>query len=100
MRGLQTPLGRASGLVTEWHTVFRAIGDEEDDMTVRPPHLAAYEFVVVSALRAHQLLAGCTPRLPGTHAAATMAQMEVAGGCIERDNVDEAASARLGDGQV
>ena len=62
-------------------------------MTVRPPHLNAYEFVVVSALRAQQLRAGCTPRLPGTHSATTMAQMEVAGGCITPADVDAPARA-------
>jgi DNA-directed RNA polymerase subunit K/omega len=56
-------------------------------MTIRPPHLNAYEFVVVSALRAQQLLAGSTPRLPGTHSVTTMAQMEVASACISRDDV-------------
>ena len=54
-------------------------------MVTRPPHLTAYEFVVVSALRAQQLLAGCTPRLPGEHLATTMAQMEVAHGHITSD---------------
>ena len=53
-------------------------------MTVRPPHMPAYEFAVVAALRAKQLLAGCTPRLPGTHSTATMAQMEVAEGRVAR----------------
>lgn len=53
-------------------------------MVIRPSHLNAYEFVVVSALRAQQLLAGCTPLLPGEHCAATMAQMEVAGGHVGR----------------
>ena len=60
-------------------------------MTVRPPHLNAYEFAVVSALRAHQLRAGCTPRLPGTHSATTMAQMEVADGRVARVEDDESA---------
>ena len=60
-------------------------------MISRPPHLAAYEFAVVAALRAQQLLAGCTPRLGGEHSAATMAQMEVAGGCIARSDADEIA---------
>lgn len=63
-------------------------------MTIRPPHLNAYEFVVVSALRAQQLLAGCTPRLPGTHSPTTMAQMEVAGGCVARAGDEEAAATR------
>ncbi|MBI3049697.1 MAG: hypothetical protein HYY76_15440 [Acidobacteria bacterium] len=53
-------------------------------MVARPRYLNAYEFVVVSALRTKQLLAGCTPRLAGDHSAATMAQMEVAAGCIAR----------------
>ena len=52
-------------------------------MTVRrPPHMNPYEFAVLAALRAKQLLAGCTPRLPGTHSTATMAQMEVADGRV------------------
>jgi DNA-directed RNA polymerase subunit K/omega len=63
-------------------------------MTVRPAHLNAYEFVVISALRAKQLLAGCTPRLPGDHSPATMAQMEVAGGCVTREDVEVPASTR------
>jgi DNA-directed RNA polymerase subunit K/omega len=62
-------------------------------MTVRPPHLNAYEFVLLSALRAQQLMAGCTPRLPGTHNATTMAQMEVAGGCLATAN-ESASGAR------
>jgi DNA-directed RNA polymerase subunit K/omega len=44
----------------------------------------AYEFVIVSALRAQQLLDGCVPLLPGEHGAATMAQMEVAAGRVTR----------------
>ena len=51
-------------------------------MVTRPPHFNQYEFVVVAALRAHQLRAGCIPRLTGDHNATTMAQMEVAGGCV------------------
>lgn len=63
-------------------------------MTLRPAHLNAYEFVVVSALRAQQLLAGCTPRLPGTHSATTMAQMEVADGRVARADSEASAGAR------
>jgi len=59
-------------------------------MVARPAHFNAYEFVAVAALRAKQLLAGCTPRLEGDHSAATMAQMEVAAGCVAR--TDAAAS--------
>lgn len=60
-------------------------------MVTRPVQMNAYEFVVVSALRAQQLLAGCTPRLEGDHSAATMAQMEVAAGRVGRAG-DEGAT--------
>jgi DNA-directed RNA polymerase subunit K/omega len=53
-------------------------------MVNRPIHLNAYEFVTVAALRARQLLGGCTPRLEGDHNVATMAQMEVAAGRVAR----------------
>jgi DNA-directed RNA polymerase subunit K/omega len=53
-------------------------------MVIRPRHLNAYEFVVISSLRAKQLLAGCVARLEGPHNAATMAQMEVAAGHVVR----------------
>jgi hypothetical protein len=55
-------------------------------MIARPSHLNAYEFAVVAALRAQQLMAGCTPRLCGEHGATTMAQMEVAAGCVARSD--------------
>ena len=55
-------------------------------MVIRPVHLNSYEFVVVSALRAQQLLAGSVPRVGGHHRAATMAQMEVAEGHVMRAN--------------
>jgi DNA-directed RNA polymerase subunit K/omega len=61
-------------------------------MVNRPVHMNAYEFVVLSALRAQQLLAGCVPRLDGDHSAATMAQMEVAGGCVSRAELGAPAS--------
>lgn len=53
-------------------------------MVIRPPHINAYEFVVVSSLRAKQLLAGCVAHFAEPHNAATMAQMEVAAGRIAR----------------
>ena len=53
-------------------------------MVIRPPQMSAYEFVAVAALRAKQLLAGCTPRLDGHHNVTTMAQMEVAAGRVTR----------------
>lgn len=56
-------------------------------MVTRPPHFNAYEFAVVSGLRAHQLMEGCLPQLDGEHNATTMAQMEVATGKVARIDV-------------
>jgi len=65
-------------------------------MVTRPAHLNAYEFVAVSALRAQQLRAGCTPHLEGVHSAATMAQMEVAAGRVARAGPAEAGPIQCG----
>lgn len=61
-----SPLGRLGTVVT------------------RPVEIGAFQFVVLSRLRATQLMAGCTPRLGGVHTAAVMAQMEVAKGQVKR----------------
>jgi hypothetical protein len=53
-------------------------------MVKRPEEIGAFQFVVLSRLRATQLLAGCTPRLAGIHTPAVMAQMEVADGQVKR----------------
>jgi len=63
-------------------------------MVIRPVHLNAYEFVVVAALRAQQLLAGCVPRVEGSHSPAPMAQLEVAGGRVARSSAENASSSR------
>jgi hypothetical protein len=42
----------------------------------------AYEFVVVSSLRAAQLMRGCIPRVASTHKMMVTAQLEVAAGKI------------------
>ena len=65
-------------------------------MITRPANTNPYEFVVVAALRAQQLLAGCVPRLPGDHGAATMAQMEVAGGHVTRADVNTPSPRQCG----
>jgi DNA-directed RNA polymerase subunit K/omega len=62
-------------------------------MVNRPRHINAYEFAVLSALRAQQLIAGCVPKVAGTHSAATMAQMEVAAGQVSRLTHDAAPPA-------
>ena len=62
----------------------------------RPRDGNAYEFIVVSALRAQQLLAGCTPRLSGDHTPMVMAQMEVAAGQVARAESTEEAPRQCG----
>ena len=47
-------------------------------MVQRPPGFNAFEFVVLSGLRAAQLMRGCTPRVASAHKVITTAQMEVA----------------------
>lgn len=69
-------------------------------MVVRPIHLNAYEFVVVSALRAQQLLAGSVPRVVGDHSPATTAQMEVALGRVARSNDGEDEALRQCNWQI
>jgi DNA-directed RNA polymerase subunit K/omega len=63
-------------------------------MVNRPANMKAYEFVVLSSLRAQQLLAGCIPRLEGDHRAPTMAQMEVAGGYITHAGASDGSGPR------
>jgi DNA-directed RNA polymerase subunit K/omega len=50
----------------------------------RPVGSNAFEFVIVSALRAAQLMRGCIPRVEGSHKHTTTAQMEVASGKVAR----------------
>jgi hypothetical protein len=44
----------------------------------RPSEFNAFEFVVLSGLRAAQLMKGCTPRVEGAHKVIMTAQMEIA----------------------
>jgi hypothetical protein len=60
----------------------------------RPRHYNSYEFVVVSSLRAKQLLAGCLAQVAGDHTAAIAAQMEVADGRVARCADDAADTPR------
>jgi DNA-directed RNA polymerase subunit K/omega len=50
----------------------------------RPPEGSAFEFVVVSGLRAAQLMRGSTPRVEGVHKNTVIAQLEVAAGKVVR----------------
>lgn len=47
-------------------------------MVQRPSGFNAFEFVVLSGLRAAQLMRGCTPRVVSGHKVITTAQMEIA----------------------
>jgi DNA-directed RNA polymerase subunit K/omega len=51
---------------------------------VRPVEMSAFEFVIVSSLRAAQLMRGCTPRIPVLLRPTTTAQAEVAAGYVTR----------------
>lgn len=51
-------------------------------MIWRPDRSNAFEFVVVSALRAAQLMRGCTPRVAAGFKHTTTAQLEVAAGKV------------------
>ena len=48
----------------------------------RPDGVGAFEFVVLSTLRAAQLMRGCIPKVESAHKATTTAQWEVAAGMI------------------
>lgn len=51
-------------------------------MIQRPPGVGAFEFVILAALRAEQLIRGCTPRIDGGHKPIMTAQFEVAEGKV------------------
>jgi len=50
----------------------------------RPAGVSAFEFVILSGLRAAQLMRGCTPRVEGGHKVIMTAQIEVAAGKVAR----------------
>lgn len=53
-------------------------------MVHRPAEGNAFEFVILSSLRAAQLMRGCSPRVPASTKAIVTAQMEVAEGKVEQ----------------
>jgi hypothetical protein len=57
---------------------------KKDSVVQRPSGTNAFEFVVVSALRAAQLMRGCIPRVERAHKVITTAQIEVATGKVFR----------------
>jgi DNA-directed RNA polymerase subunit K/omega len=57
----------------------------------RPSDIGRFEFVVLAALRAGQLLRGCSPRIDVGHKATITAQLEISNGKITRlDAADRA----------
>jgi DNA-directed RNA polymerase subunit K/omega len=67
----------------QWHHPDAAASlAAEGSVIVRPVSTNAFEFVIVSALRAAQLMRGCTPRVVASHKAVITAQREVAEGKI------------------
>jgi len=52
----------------------------------------AFEFVVIAAARAKQLLIGCTPRVEGSAKPARRAQQEVLAGVVRRLEEEPAQS--------
>lgn len=57
-------------------------------MIHRPPDMQALEFARLSALRAAQLMRGCTPRVPASDKAVVTAQREVAEGKVSREPIE------------
>jgi DNA-directed RNA polymerase subunit K/omega len=53
-------------------------------MVKRPVEINAFEFAVLSSLRAAQLMRGCTPRVTTTQKTIMTAQLEVAAGKVAR----------------
>ena len=51
-------------------------------MVQRPVHMNPFEFVVLSSLRAAQLMRGCIPRVASTQKVIMTAQLEVAAGKV------------------
>lgn len=54
-------------------------------MVHRPTGSNPFEFIVVSSLRAAQLMRGCTPRVPEGIRPTVTAQLEVAAGKVTRE---------------
>jgi DNA-directed RNA polymerase subunit K/omega len=50
----------------------------------RPLDIGRFEFVVLSALRAAQLLRGCPPKIDVEHKVTTTAQLEISSGAVTR----------------
>ena len=74
-------MGTAAGVAIHAVAVQSRAGS---GMTHRPSDISAFEFVVLAALRATQLMRGCIPRVEGAHKVITIAQLEIASGKVVR----------------
>jgi hypothetical protein len=88
--GVASPGADSNGVPAE------AAGGESDDRETRrgetlpigglairrPPGMGAFQFVVLSTLRAAQLMRGCRPRVDSSHKATVIAQLEVSTGKV------------------
>ncbi len=59
-------------------------------MIQRPDGMGKFEFVILSKLRAAQLMRGCIPRVEGGHKPTVTAQYEVAEGKVTQATVNPA----------
>jgi DNA-directed RNA polymerase subunit K/omega len=51
----------------------------------QPSDMGKFQFVVLSSLRAAQLLRGCLPRIDGGHKTTVTAQLEISLGKVKQD---------------
>ena len=51
----------------------------------RPSDIGRFQFVVLSSLRAAQLLRGCVPKIDGGHKRTVTAQLEISTGMVKQD---------------
>jgi hypothetical protein len=58
----------------------------------RPPGVGGFQFVVLAALRAAQLMRGCRPKVDGVHKATVIAQLEVSAGIVTQVFTPDAMS--------
>jgi DNA-directed RNA polymerase subunit K/omega len=76
------------------HSLF-AEHEREVEMVKRPDGMNAFEFSVLSGLRATQLNRGCTPRVPRAAKLAVTAQHEIAERKVVRSLEPSEADPRL-----
>ena len=73
-----------------------AIAASKGPVISRPAGTSAFEFVVLSSLRAAQLMKGCLPRVEPRHKKTQTAQLEVATGKVLRsDNGNGGTGAQI-----